>query len=50
MVLVTGPDGEAGKTTTLLCRPLNEVNTKEDKIITIEDPVEYQLAGVVQIP
>lgn len=48
MVLVTGPTG-SGKTTTLYAA-LNEVNTKEDKIITIEDPVEYQLAGVVQIP
>lgn len=48
MVLVTGPTG-SGKTTTLYAA-LNEVNTKEDKIITIEDPVEYQLKGVVQIP
>lgn len=48
MVLVTGPTG-SGKTTTLYAA-LNEVNTKEDKIITIEDPVEYQLRGVVQIP
>jgi type IV pilus assembly protein PilB len=48
MVLVTGPTG-SGKTTTLYAA-LNEVNTREDKIITIEDPVEYQLKGVVQIP
>ena len=48
MVLVTGPTG-SGKTTTLYAA-LNEVNTKEDKVITIEDPVEYQLKGVVQIP
>lgn len=48
MVLVTGPTG-SGKTTTLYAA-LNEVNTKDDKVITIEDPVEYQLKGVVQIP
>ncbi len=48
MVLVTGPTG-SGKTTTLYAA-LNEVNTKDDKIITIEDPVEYQLKGIVQIP
>ncbi len=48
MVLVTGPTG-SGKTTTLYAA-LNEVNTKEDKVITIEDPVEYQLKGVIQIP
>ena len=48
MVLVTGPTG-SGKTTTLYAA-LNEVNTKEDKVLTIEDPVEYQLRGVVQIP
>ena len=48
MVLVTGPTG-SGKTTTLYAA-LNEVNTKEDKILTIEDPVEYQLKGVIQIP
>lgn len=48
MVLITGPTG-SGKTTTLYAA-LNEVNTKEDKVITIEDPVEYQLKGVVQIP
>ena len=48
MVLVTGPTG-SGKTTTLYAA-LNEVNTQEDKVITIEDPVEYQLKGIVQIP
>ncbi|UCE63563.1 MAG: Flp pilus assembly complex ATPase component TadA [Nitrospirota bacterium] len=48
MVLVTGPTG-SGKTTTLY-GALNEVHTVEDKIITIEDPVEYQLKGIVQIP
>lgn len=48
MVLVTGPTG-SGKTTTLYAA-LNEVNRVEDKIITIEDPVEYQLKGIVQIP
>lgn len=48
MVLVTGPTG-SGKTTTLYAA-LNEVNTKEDKVLTIEDPVEYQLKGVIQIP
>ena len=48
MVLVTGPTG-SGKTTTLY-GALNEVHTPEDKIITIEDPVEYQLPGIVQIP
>jgi type IV pilus assembly protein PilB len=48
MVLVTGPTG-SGKTTTLYAA-LTEVNSGEDKIITIEDPVEYQLRGVVQIP
>ena len=48
MVLVTGPTG-SGKTTTLY-GALNEVHTPEDKIITIEDPVEYQLHGIVQIP
>ncbi len=48
MVLVTGPTG-SGKTTTLY-GALNEVHTPEDKIITIEDPVEYQLGGIVQIP
>lgn len=48
MVLVTGPTG-SGKTTTLYAA-INEVNMKEDKIITIEDPVEYQLKGVIQVP
>ncbi len=48
MVLVTGPTG-SGKTTTLYAA-ISEINTQEDKIITIEDPVEYQLPGVVQIP
>jgi len=48
MVLVTGPTG-SGKTTTLYAA-LSEIQTDEDKIITIEDPVEYQLRGVLQIP
>ena len=48
MVLVTGPTG-SGKTTTLYAA-LSEINTGQDKIITIEDPVEYQLSGVMQIP
>ena len=48
MVLVTGPTG-SGKTTTLYAC-LNEIQSPEDKIITIEDPVEYQLNGVAQIP
>ena len=48
MVLVTGPTG-SGKTTTLYAA-LTEVHTGEDKIITIEDPVEYLLKGIVQIP
>ena len=48
MVLVTGPTG-SGKTTTLYAA-LSEIRTEEDKIITIEDPVEYQLKGVTQIP
>jgi type IV pilus assembly protein PilB len=48
MVLVTGPTG-SGKTTTLYAA-ITEMNIKEDKLITIEDPVEYQLSGVVQIP
>jgi type IV pilus assembly protein PilB len=48
MVLVTGPTG-SGKTTTIYAA-LSEITTGEDKIITIEDPVEYQLPGVVQIP
>ncbi|WP_163592833.1 ATPase, T2SS/T4P/T4SS family, partial [Klebsiella pneumoniae] len=47
MLLVTGPTG-SGKTTTLYAA-ISEVNTGRDKIITIEDPVEYQLPGVVQI-
>jgi type IV pilus assembly protein PilB len=45
---MTGPTG-SGKTTTLY-RALSEVNTKDTKIITIEDPVEYQLKGITQIP
>ena len=48
MVLVTGPTG-SGKTTTLY-GALNEIRNEEDKIITIEDPVEYQLQGIMQIP
>src|ERR1700704_880340 len=48
MVLVTGPTG-SGKTTTLYAA-LNEIRNEEDKIITIEDPVEYQLRGITQIP
>jgi type IV pilus assembly protein PilB len=48
MVLVTGPTG-SGKTTTLYAA-LSEIKTVEDKIITIEDPVEYQLRGITQIP
>jgi type IV pilus assembly protein PilB len=48
MVLVTGPTG-SGKTTTLYAA-VTEIYTEEDKIITIEDPVEYQLKGVTQIP
>ena len=48
MVLVTGPTG-SGKTTTLYAA-LSEINSPEDKIITIEDPVEYQLKGITQIP
>jgi type IV pilus assembly protein PilB len=48
MVLVTGPTG-SGKTTTLYAA-LSEIKSPEDKIITIEDPVEYQLAGITQIP
>ena len=47
MVLVTGPTG-SGKTTTLYAA-ITEINTTEDKLITIEDPVEYHLPGVVQI-
>src|SRR5213596_1973297 len=48
MVLVTGPTG-SGKTTTLYAA-LSEIKSVEDKIITIEDPVEYQLQGITQIP
>ena len=48
MILVTGPTG-SGKTTTLYAA-LSEINSEEEKIITIEDPVEYQVRGVVQIP
>jgi type IV pilus assembly protein PilB len=48
MVLVTGPTG-SGKTTTLYAC-LSEIQSVEDKIVTIEDPVEYQLKGVTQIP
>jgi type II secretory ATPase GspE/PulE/Tfp pilus assembly ATPase PilB-like protein len=48
MVLVTGPTG-SGKTTTLYAA-LTEIKSPEDKIITIEDPVEYQVEGITQIP
>ena len=48
MVLVTGPTG-SGKTTTLYAA-LSEIASPEDKIITIEDPVEYQIPGIVQVP
>jgi general secretion pathway protein E len=48
MLLVTGPTG-SGKTTTLYAM-ITEINRGQDKIITIEDPVEYQLPGVLQIP
>jgi general secretion pathway protein E len=48
MLLVTGPTG-SGKTTTLYA-VLAETNRGEDKVVTIEDPVEYQLSGVLQIP
>ena len=48
MVLVTGPTG-SGKTTTLYAA-LSEIKSEEEKIITIEDPVEYQLSGITQIP
>jgi type II secretory ATPase GspE/PulE/Tfp pilus assembly ATPase PilB-like protein len=48
MVLVTGPTG-SGKTTTLYAA-LSEIKSSEDKIVTIEDPVEYQLYGITQIP
>ena len=48
IVLVTGPTG-SGKTTTLYSA-LTELNTMEDKLITTEDPVEYQIDGIIQIP
>jgi general secretion pathway protein E len=48
MFLVTGPTG-SGKTTTLYAA-ISEIHTGQDKIITIEDPVEYQLPGILQIP
>src|SRR5579884_1877156 len=48
MLLVTGPTG-SGKTTTLYAC-INEIKSDEDKIITIEDPVEYQVRGITQIP
>lgn len=48
LLLVTGPTG-SGKTTTLYAA-ISEINTGLDKIITIEDPIEYQLRGVLQIP
>lgn len=48
MVLITGPTG-SGKTTTLYAA-LSELDATEEKVITIEDPVEYQLDGIVQIP
>ncbi len=48
MVLVTGPTG-SGKTTTLYAA-LNEVKSDEEKFVTIEDPVEYQISGITQIP
>ena len=48
MVLVTGPTG-SGKTTTLYAA-INEIKNDEDKIITVEDPVEYQVRGITQIP
>ena len=48
LLLVTGPTG-SGKTTTLYAA-ISEINHGHDKIITIEDPVEYQLPGVLQIP
>ena len=47
-MLVTGPTG-SGKTTTLYAA-VSEIRTEEDKIITIEDPVEYQIRGITQIP
>ena len=48
IVLVTGPTG-SGKTTTLYSA-LNEINNIEDKLITTEDPVEYDMEGIIQIP
>jgi type IV pilus assembly protein PilB len=48
MVLVTGPTG-SGKTTTLYAA-LTEIHTSEEKIVTIEDPIEYQVKGIVQVP
>ncbi|MBI4390490.1 MAG: Flp pilus assembly complex ATPase component TadA, partial [candidate division NC10 bacterium] len=48
LILVTGPTG-SGKTTTLYAA-LTEIHTGQDKIVTIEDPIEYQLKGVLQIP
>ncbi len=48
MLLVTGPTG-SGKTTTLYAA-LSEIRREEDKIITIEDPVEYQIVGITQVP
>ena len=48
MVLVTGPTG-SGKTTTLYAA-INEIKTDDDKFVTIEDPVEYQVRGITQIP
>ncbi len=48
MILVTGPTG-SGKTTTLYAA-LSEINAAEEKVVTIEDPVEYQVKGVVQVP
>lgn len=48
MMLVTGPTG-SGKTTTLYAA-LSEINNGRDKIVTIEDPIEYQLSGILQIP
>ncbi len=47
MILVVGPTG-SGKTTTLYCA-LNKINTRDRKIITIEDPVEYQVPGITQV-
>lgn len=48
MILVTGPTG-SGKTTTLYCA-LKEIFSPEDNLITVEDPVEYQVAGLIQVP